>query len=135
MFINFPYDNINSAIIYHSISDQFSILLTIDLKLLNNSNIINLSYREINNTNNNYFIDKLKLVGWADIYKECNENKPDKAYSKFLETFLKTYDESFPIINNKNAKSKFKKPWMSLALYKSMKVKSKLYKNILIILL
>lgn len=49
--------------------------------------------------------------------------------TSFLEIYQVYYNESFPLIDTTINYSKYKKPWMTPALYKSLTTKSKLYKK------
>lgn len=129
-FINFMNYNIKSAIIQYPISDHFTIILSLNLKHDKKTIVQKPISRKINDRNKILFHEKLKLADWTDVKKACLENNPDKAYSLFLIIISQIFDETFPVIA-KNSSSKFKKPWMSPALLKSVKTKSKLYKKYL----
>lgn len=58
-------------------------------------------------------------------------NKTAQAYTLFSEIFKSQYDDSFPILNELSNK-KYKKPWMTPALLKSVKTKTKMHKKYLI---
>lgn len=55
MLINFSYNNINTAIIVSNISDHLPILISLELNAVKVINRNKISYRNITNTNINFF--------------------------------------------------------------------------------
>ena len=73
--------------------------------------------------------EDLKQVDWNEIY-DCNE--PTKSYTLFLNKFLKTYENHFPIRTIKeNVKKKLGKPWITKGIITSTRKKNKLYRKFL----
>lgn len=131
-FSNYLYDSMNTAVIYNSISDHLPILLTYDTKPIRSETIINKTSRIINDNNISNFISKLQSVDWSDVKLACSSNKPDIAYSTFLNKFTINYHEAFPTINHSVNNKKYKKPWMTKALFKSIQIKNRRYKKYLL---
>lgn len=129
-FTNFYSNSINSAILQYPISDHYPIILSLDLKPNIKSTNPTIKHRNLSTKNKNYFIERIKSVDWGKVKQACFENKTDHAYSIFLEIFSHHYNESFPI-SIKTSLNKFKKPWLTPALYNSIKTKNKLYKKYL----
>lgn len=129
-FVNFYSNKLNTAILQYPISDHYPILLSLDLKIdkITFSNPINV--RKINSTNKLQFLEKIKTTEWSEVKQACLDNNTAQAYTNFLKIFKSQYDESFPIINP-NTRKKYKKPWMTPAIMKSVKTKTKLYRNYL----
>ena len=75
------------------------------------------------------FVEKLKVVDWSSI-KTCDE--PDIAYKHFHEMYTKIYNDCFVALKKATRKQRrFKKPWLTKALLKSIKTENKLYKKYL----
>ena len=82
--------------------------------------------RDRNPNNIPTFVEKLEVVDCSSI-KACDE--PDIAYKRFHEMYTKIYNYCFPLKKATRKKWRFKKPWLTKALLKSIKTKNKLYKN------
>ena len=81
--------------------------------------------RIINEENTNKFLSKLQSHDWNDI---MSSTETQEAFSSFHGTFLKLYDECFPFRRKKSV-YRSRKPLLSDALKKSIKVKNALYRN------
>ena len=76
--------------------------------------------RIINEENTNKFLSKLQSHDWNDI---MSSTETQEAFSSFHGTFLKLYEECFPF-RRKQSVNRSRKPWLSDALKKSIKVKN-----------
>ena len=81
--------------------------------------------RIINEENTNKLLSKLQSHDWNDI---MSSTETQEAFSSFHGTLLKLYDECFPF-RRKQSVYRSRKPWLSDALKKSIKVKNALYRN------
>jgi Reverse transcriptase (RNA-dependent DNA polymerase) len=78
------------------------------------------------------FMSLLESTDWTFTDELVAGHGPDIAYNAFLLKYKKLYDQAFPPSSNQNKWNKrVKQPWMTKALLKSCKKKSRLYKNYL----
>ena len=73
------------------------------------------------------FVEKVDF-DWSFI-KASDE--PDIVYKRFHEMNTKFYNNCFPLKKTTRKQRCFKKPWLTKALLKSIKIKNKLYQNYL----
>lgn len=102
--------NFTNKLLWYILSYHLPILLAIDLKPkkagIKNKGV----YRIINKLNTTKFIEKLKTLDWYMLKQACIANRPDLAYTTFLEIFIKYYNEAFTMATNSTNNAKFKKP-------------------------
>ena len=73
------------------------------------------------------FKKKLASIDWS-ILSDCSD--ANESYEIFFEKFFDIYNNCFPIQNIRNRKPvRFKRPWISNGILKSINVKNKLYKR------
>ena len=81
--------------------------------------------RVYSQSNFSKFYENLNHVSWDSVY---NETDPNTAYSKFHEIFHAIFNESFPKIKASRKWTK-NKTWITPAIQKSIRTKSKFYKQ------
>ena len=87
----------------------------------------NVKKRVINDANMLLFKEKLATTEWC-ISSDCID--ANESYDIFFEKFFDTYNNCFPIQNIRNRKSvRFKRPWITKGILKSINKKNKLYKK------
>ena len=123
---NIFHNDLNSShfngILYTDISDHFPIF-SINTKTHIDIAPQNSLIRSISECNINQFITKLRNTNW---YSVTSNQDGQSAFSYFYNTYHKLYNECFPLKTIKNTYLN-RKPWLSLAMQKSIKIKNKLY--------
>src|SRR6218665_3191775 len=73
------------------------------------------------------------MVDWSPIETTASTKGPDAAYTQFANLYKSVYDRAFPINSSDASRRSIgpKQPWMTSALFKSCRKKSKLYKTYL----
>ena len=123
----------DSCILIEDIIDHLPIILFIE----NNYSTYKLhsksSKRNFTEQNSNSFVASLQSINWSVIEKIVSTDGPGIAYSDFVNLYESAYDSAFPVFTAKfvGKSNGPKQPWMSPALFKSCKKKSKLYKALL----
>lgn len=126
IFIKSPvgdaFSNMISGIFYCDISDHLPCFTSIWHNLHHNPHIR--PYRRIfGHKNCTAFMSKMESENWQLIYRDENEDW----YSRFINTVLRIYESSFPLV--KVSRSRFKdKPWLTCGLKISIKTKNKMYR-------
>ena len=85
-------------------------------------------YRDKSEKNVAKFRRCLSCINWDNIE---GSDDPTKAYSGFLNGFTNVYNDCFPLKNPRKRRSGIGKPWLSTDLLKSIKKKTRLYKQYL----
>lgn len=129
-YSNLPINKIDTAILKYPLSDHYPILLSLDIRPKTLSETKTLSHRKFDETAIKEFQDKMSKVNWQEVKQACLADNTELAYAIFLKIFMQNYNESFPVIDTTPNK-KYKKPWMTAAIYKSMRTKTLLHKNYL----
>ena len=81
--------------------------------------------RMINDENTNTLLSKLQSHDWSDM---MSSTETQEAFLSFYGTIMKLRDECFPF-RRKQSVYVSRKPWLSDALKKSIKVRNALYRN------
>jgi exonuclease III len=127
---NIFHNNINASnfngILYTDISDHlpiFSIDLNTKKHVDSSQPQQNSQFRNISENNIKKFIYKLSNFDWSSVTRDCHGHS---AFKSFYNNFQQMYNECFPF---KVIKHKYlnRKPWLSLAMQNSIKLKNKLY--------
>ena len=129
IFVNNFFERSRSGLIFTDISDHlpvFSILS--DSTLVNRCRQDPVFIRDKNSDNIPSFIEKLESVDWSPL-KDFDE--PNTAYNRFLELYSGMYNDFFTLKRVTRKQRRFKKPWLTKALLKSIKRKNDLYKKYL----
>ena len=71
----------------------------------------------------------MRLETWESVYKADNVNR---AYNNFIETFTMICDKHAPFVERRKSSVNTRKPWITRAIKKSIKVKHKLYKKMIV---
>ena len=77
--------------------------------------------------------NKVKLVSFLETLKEINWSSldgyhdPKNAYNSFIKKYSESYNVCFPVKKITKNQSSLNKPWLSYALIKCIKKKSRLY--------
>lgn len=112
----------NNGILCTDISDHFPVFSVMKAKR-EQANPEYIIKRIVNDVNIQKFKDKLSTIDWGNL---IGNNGCQEAFSLFHSTFIRLYEECFPLkkikISYRNRKS-----WLSLGLKNSIKVKNKLY--------
>ena len=133
---NFLHDNIDSSIsgiLFSDISDHLPIIHKLFLNTLRPNEDTGEKYytkRICNKNNSRLFTDEIKNVCWEGTIS-CNN--PKESFNQFSTLFTASYDKHFPIKRMKVNKkiNKYKSPWMTKCVLKSIKRKNKLYSKYL----
>ena len=118
----------NSAILVTDISDHLPTVFVEKrgLKVKRNENKF-LYKRNHSLDNINHLKQKLSNVNW---HEELVDNNANDSYNKFINIFIKIYDECIPMKKYKSTnKTESRFPWISKGLPKSINTKNKLYKR------
>ena len=119
----------NSGLIIADISDHLPIFCVVSQTFLNIQNNAPIKKRIINYENMKKFKNELKDIDWTQIYEIDDVND---CYDNFMSMFHSLYDKCFPeIVIKQDSKCKFKKPWLTRGLFRSIQKKQRLYKSYL----
>ena len=115
-------NEMTNGLLYVDISDHFPIFCVNATKQISKDPIY-IETRQYNDLNINNFKDKLSLIDWQSITvnKTCQES-----FSLFHSKYVSCFEECFPLIKHK-VTYRNRKPWLTLGLKKSIKIKNKLY--------
>ena len=118
----------NSAILVTDVSDHLPTVFVEKqgLKVKRNGN--KFFYKRNHSLDNiNHLKQKLSNVNW---HEELIDNNANDSYNKFINIFVKIYDECIPLKKYKcQNKTEPMFPWISKGLLKSINTKNKLYKR------
>jgi len=122
----------DSCICISDISDHLPIFLYVDLQPPYMKIPLTTTCRNFDSLSKTKFVSLLQDTDWSPIETLCANGNPTAAYTVFQDTYKRIYDKSFPLVNRSaNHHIKAKQPWMTKALLKSCKRKSKLHKKYL----
>ena len=109
------------------ISDHFPIYALVYDEVLPRKIEKKLFKRSCKEDNLNKFNGSLTLTDWSKLF---NTDDPNESYRRFINEYLRQFDASFPIkcIKGKQM-NKFRSPWLTPAILKSLNRKNRLYKN------
>ena len=126
IFVQNLSDNSKSGILLESLSDHCPVYFLMGEKFKCNKTKPDKIRTRVKNENNKAkFYESLSSHNWSEV---LNENRPKQAFTSFLNTVDKLYEESFPFIEKtRTVKNSPVNPWMSSALLKSRKRKQVLY--------
>lgn len=110
-----------SGVLYTDISDHLPVFTVTINKLKVKEKYV--TKRLFNDKCKENFLIKLRAIDWNSILQLTN---CQQAYSMFQEKFNECFNASFPIVKIKIG-YKNRKPWLTLGLKESIKVKNKLY--------
>ena len=121
---NFEQDHQHvQGILCTAISDHFSIFhIAVNSKAGNNYNT-HIIKRDMKQSNITKFKNEMSLIEWGAVLAE---HDAQNAYTMFHNTISNLYNRCFPC-KKINAGYTNRKPWLSMALKESIKVKNKLY--------
>ena len=120
---------IGSGLIFTDISDHLPVFsIHSDTRLVNLCRQNPVFFRDKNPDNIPSFIEKLESVDWSSL-KDFDE--PNTSYNRFLEWYSGIYNGRFPSKRVTRKQRRFKKPWLSKGLLKSIKRKNDLQKKYL----
>ena len=127
IFTNYG-NHMSCGILISDVSDHLPIFTILTSLHIPNSNEPStcIKKRIINESNLHLFSSKLCGIQWNLDYQE----NVDQMYNSFIRTFLKLYDECFPI-KSAHKKMQFKKQWITHDLLKLCHKRSRLYKKYL----
>ena len=118
----------DSSIIISDISDHLPILVSLDITPCSTNTSTTCPTRLINDATMEHFKELLSKLDWSLVSSACILNDPNLAYTLFLAEFKNAYDCAFPqILSGEKGQHFRKQPWMTGALLKSSRTKSKLY--------
>ena len=118
-----------SGLIFTDISDHLPVFsIHSDTTLLNRYRQDPVFIRDKNPDNIPSFVEKLESVDWSPL-KDFDE--PNTAFNRFLALYSGIYNDCFPLKRVTRKQRRFKKPWLTKALLKSIKRKNNLYKKYL----
>lgn len=131
IFTNISLSKCISKIIIDDISDHFP--LHINIKLHETIKIVEPPklHRKQDKQTKLKFKECLTEVDWSDVTRECESQNISHAYKLFLSKYQSLYNHCFPLTTVGSQSRIKKQEWMTPALLKSCKVKSKLYKTYL----
>ena len=131
IFCNSIESTFNSGLIIADVSDHFPIFCIRKLGRRTLQKNTNICSRLINDENIVKFKNRLREVTWSSMYENDNIDV-NLCYDHFMLKFSLIYNECFPLVKQKSQhKCKFKKPWITSGLLKSIQKKHRLYKNFL----
>ena len=121
--------NCKSGNFYDKISDHFFNFIIIEYIYENITNEVKVIKRDMKNFNETKFIEDLN--SFSIFENIINENNVNTKYDIFHDYFLKTtldMHAPFKKLSKKKLRHK-RKPWITKAIHKSIKVKNQLYKE------
>ena len=80
--------------------------------------------RDNNKVNLVSFLEKLNEINWSSL---DGYHDPKNAYNSFIKKYSESYNVCFPVKKITKNQSSLNKPWLSYALIKCIKKKSRLY--------
>ena len=113
-----------SGILETDIGDHYPVFHIVDMSLYPKENLYQ-KCRSVTDENTSKFIDALNSQDWTNILS-CSDAQ--KAYTSFHVEFSRLYNACFPIKYIKQG-YKNRKPWLTKALKKSIKIKNCLFKR------
>jgi hypothetical protein len=114
--------NTLSGLFVEDISDHFPIFcINVNSKIQSKSLEVNLRNYSTRNLNN--FVDLMQGVDWTSIYQT---EKCQDAFTSFHSIFSNIYNKCFPI-KKTSSLYESRKPWLTVALKQSIKVKNSLF--------
>jgi len=122
-------DKHTSGTITTDITDHFSNFISIKTESPYTHNMQKfISFRPLTDENILKFNDALRQADWSNVY---NSNDPNEAYSSFINTYLKLYNQTIPIKTIRFNKYRHKShPWITRGIIKSLYTKDKLYSKL-----
>ena len=130
IFSNSLHDK-SSGLIIADISDHLPIFCVVNQMHVfpNTQSNVPIKTRNISFENIRKFKNELKDIDWTQIYEIDDVND---CYNKFMYIFHALYDKCFPEkVVKPDPKCKFKKPWLTRGLFRSIRKKQRLYKSYL----
>lgn len=117
--------NIKAGVIACDLSDHLPIFMAVkqSRKFHKSASFV----RNISSTNLNRFREQLATTDWTDV---LSKEDASSAFESFLGKFKSLYDENFPYKRLKTP-CKIRKPWMTPALLRKIKVKCCMYNEFL----
>ena len=114
-----------SGILYTDISDHLPVFVLSRTGMVPYEEPVSFEYRRFNDRSIGRFRELLQGFNWQELY---NKSDSESAYNFFIENIQSMYNTSFPLtLKLRNPKKK--KPWISVAIKKSISKKNKLYKK------
>jgi len=134
IFFDCHLNKYSSYIIYDDLSDHLPTYLNVDLSCAIISDTNNSNKRHFSNINFDKFSSCLESFDWISFSNNFDlGDDPNMLYNKFHETFFNMFEVSFPLVK-KNLKGTIHKsnscPWMTDALIKCCRKKSRLLKKL-----
>lgn len=125
IFHNSFLNNQLTGILYTDVSDHLPVFVMSKAGTVPSEGPNSIEYRRFNDRSIGQFREQLREFDWQELYNKVDS---ESAYNFFLENIQCMYNSSFPL-TSKNKSPKKLKPWISLAIKKSISTKNKLYKK------
>ena len=123
---NVPF-GVSSSIIVTDIIDHFPLCASFSSFKRRDNDLVQIKFRDFSENNSSNFITDISLMNWAEVLGESND--PNICTSRFLNKFQSLYDKNFPVKVKYISKKRLNKPWLSLSLIKSIRLKHLYYKH------
>ena len=123
---NFPF-GVSSNIIVSDITDHYPIYACFNNFRKNDNDLVKIKFRDFSEPNKNKLISEASLIDWLDVLGDPGD--PDLLTNNFLNKFQDLYDRNFPIKTKYISKKRMNKPWLTLSLIKSIRLKHLKYKQ------
>ena len=117
--------NINSGIIIYEKIDHFPIFFQLNGLNVEKPQFEKVTFRDHSDVNVNTFIRECNLVDWTLYHHDVNRNTEN-----FCRIVNNLYFKQFPKKTKFLSHKRLCKPWLSSALLKSIKAKTKYYKEL-----
>ena len=129
IFTNCSSRNIFSGIVINDLSDHFPVFAYFRDENRPHNRTKKLFKRSFNVSNLNNFNESLSNTDWS---KLLDEEDPNKSYNNFISEYSKSFESCFPlkVIKGKQM-NKFRCPWLTPGLLKSINRKNRLYKKLI----
>ena len=129
IFTNSVSRNIFSGIVLNDLSDHFPVFAYFRDDNISHSKAKKLFKRSFSDTNLHNFNESLSNIDWS---KLLNQKDPNESYNGFINEYSKLFQSCFPLkaIKGKNM-NKFRSPWLTPGLLKSINRKNRLYKRLI----
>src|SRR6218665_1157083 len=127
IFVNCYHHIIDPTIVISDFSDHFPLVLW----LKNTYDVLSdrkpQKHAIINDALIEQFSSRLEQTNWEKVVSAISEGDTKLAYNRFIEDYMKQYNDIFLKVRNNQLKTTPRKIWMTQGLLISWKIKNKLY--------
>ena len=129
IFTNNLSQNVINGIVLNDLSDHFPVFACLHDEVLPRSKDKKTVKRSFNEENPRKFNETLSKTSWPSFF---NGEDPNESYNGFINEYSRIFETCFPLKVIKGKQMyKYRSPWLTPGLLKSIRKKNRLYKNLI----